>query len=69
MQKVRPVSDELSRMWCSLPAALVLLTARSGNTFDIRNRNRQRSSLPQEIFRDDVEPENGGKVPEAALLR
>ena len=56
-------------MRCSLPAALVLLAAPSGNTFDIRNRNRQRPRLPQEIFRDDVEPENGGKVPEAALLR
>jgi len=29
----------------------------------------ERDALPQEIFRDDVEPSKGGKVPEAAHLR
>jgi len=29
----------------------------------------ERNALPQEIFRDDVEPAKGGKVPEAAQLR
>ena len=28
-----------------------------------------RNALPQEIYRDDVEPLKGGKVPEAAHLR
>ena len=29
----------------------------------------ERNALPQEIYRDDVEPAKGGKVPEAAHLR
>jgi hypothetical protein len=29
----------------------------------------ERNALPQEIFRENVEPSEGGKVPEAAHLR
>merc|ERR1712223_151195 len=30
---------------------------------------RARDALPQEIFRESVEPEKGGKVPESAHMR
>merc|ERR1711976_433038 len=32
----------------------------------ITRASRKRNALPKEIFRDDVEPKRGGKVPEAA---
>jgi len=37
-------------------------------TAEARTRS-ERDTLPQEIYRDDVEPAKGGKVPEAAHLR
>ena len=38
-------------------------------SFHILYFKLERNALPQEIFRENVEPSEGGKVPEAAHLR
>jgi len=42
--------------------SIILFIAIINNT----RASRKRNALPKEIFRDDVEPKRGGKVPEAA---